>query len=63
MSGATHTLAQFIADSRWGDVPDDVRHEAARAILNWLGCAIGGCRDETVDVMICLLYTSDAADE
>ena len=55
MSGATHMLAQFIVDSRWDDVPDDVRHEAARAILNWLGCAIGGCRDETVEVMIAAL--------
>jgi 2-methylcitrate dehydratase PrpD len=52
MSGVTHALAQFIADSRWSDVPENVRHEAARAILNWLGCAIGGCRDATVDLMI-----------
>lgn len=55
MSGTTETLARFIADSRLDDIATDVRHEAARAILNWLGCAIGGCRDETVDVMIAAL--------
>ncbi len=55
MSGATQKLSEFIADSRWSDVPDDVRHEAARAILNWLGCAIGGCRDETVELMVAAL--------
>ncbi|HUP94375.1 MAG TPA: MmgE/PrpD family protein [Burkholderiales bacterium] len=45
----TKTLARFIAQSRWSDVPDTTRHEAKRAILNWLGCAIGGCRDDTVE--------------
>ena len=56
MSGTTGRLARFIAVSRaWSDVAQDVRHEAARAILNWLGCAIGGCRDETVEVMIAAL--------
>ena len=55
MSGTTETLARFVATSRWSDVDEIVRHEAARAILNWLGCAIGGCRDETVEVMIAAL--------
>ncbi|MGH8639769.1 MAG: MmgE/PrpD family protein, partial [Burkholderiales bacterium] len=55
MNGTTQTLARFIEASSWSDVPPDVRHEAARAILNWLGCAIGGCRDETVEVMIAAL--------
>ena len=55
MSGATETLARFVEASRPGDVAPEVRHEGARAILNWLGCAIGGCRDETVDVMIAAL--------
>ena len=55
MSGTTQTLARFIEASRLSDVASGVRHEATRAILNWLGCAIGGCRDETVDVMIAAL--------
>lgn len=44
----TRTLARFIAESRWRDIPPAIRHEAKRALLNWLGCALGGCRDETV---------------
>lgn len=55
MTDLTRTLARFLVDSRWTDVPQDVRHEAARAILNWLGCALGGCRDETVEVLIASL--------
>jgi len=45
----TQTLARFVADSRWGDIPPVMRHEAKRALLNWMGCAIGGCRDDTVE--------------
>jgi 2-methylcitrate dehydratase PrpD len=56
VNGVTQQLAHFIAESRWSDVPDDVRHEAVRAVVNWLGCAIGGCRDETVEVMIAALH-------
>lgn len=45
----TRMLAQFVCDSRFADLPDKVRHEAARSVMNWLGCAIGGCRHETID--------------
>ena len=45
----TQALARFIARSSWSDVPPRTRHEAQRALLNWLGCALGGCRDETVE--------------
>lgn len=44
----TKLLANFLVDARWADVPDRIRHEARRAILNWAGCAIGGCQDEAV---------------
>src|SRR5258708_5810226 len=44
----TRALARFISESRWDDIPGHIRHEAKRALLNWLGCAVGGSRDETV---------------
>lgn len=44
----TRTLARNIVQSRYGDIPAPVRHEAARALLNWCGCAIGASRHETV---------------
>ena len=44
----TRTLARFIAQSQWRDIPHPIRHEGKRALLNWLGCAIGGCGDEAV---------------
>lgn len=45
----TRTLARYLVISRWEEVPERVRHEASRALLNWLGCAIGSCRHETVE--------------
>ena len=48
----TKALASYIVSSRFTDIPDDVRHEARRAILNVLGCAIGGSPHPAVDAAI-----------
>ena len=45
----TRTLAKFIVGHRYGDIPEKVRHEAARSFLNWVGCAVGASRHETVE--------------
>lgn len=55
MSEVTKPLARFIVASRWGDIPQAVRHEGERAILNWLGCALGGCRDAAVESLLAAL--------
>jgi 2-methylcitrate dehydratase PrpD len=44
----TRGLARFITASRYEDLPEPVRHEAKRTLLNWTGCAIGGSHHETV---------------
>lgn len=51
----TRTLARFVVESHWNGIPETVRHEAKRALLNWLGCALGGCRDETVERTVATL--------
>ena len=55
MVDVTKQLARFIVDSRWSAIPQEVRHEAKRALLNWLGCAIGGCNDPAVDTALAAL--------
>ena len=45
----TRTLAKFIVGHEYADVPQKVRHEAARSFLNWVGCAVGASRHETVE--------------
>ena len=49
MTDVTRTLARYIVNSRYADIPDAVKHEAARALLNWAGCAIGSSRHATVE--------------
>jgi len=44
----TRTLAKFVVEHRYENIPDKVRHEAERSFLNWVGCAVGAARHETV---------------
>jgi 2-methylcitrate dehydratase PrpD len=48
----TKILATYVVENRLEDIPDDVRHEARRAIVNYMGCAVGGASDEAVDIAI-----------
>jgi 2-methylcitrate dehydratase PrpD len=48
-AGVTRALARFVVASKASDVPESARKEAARTIVNWVGCALGGARHETVD--------------
>ncbi len=51
----TKILAQFVVDSRYVDIPEKVRHEAKRSVLNWLGCAVGASRHEGIDIALAAL--------
>ena len=48
----TRILAQWLVESRLADIPQDVRHEALRALVNYVGCALGGAPDEAVDIAL-----------
>lgn len=54
-SNVTATLAKYLVASRAEDLPREVVHEAQRALLNWLGCAIGAAHHETVDNAVAAL--------
>lgn len=45
---AAETLGAFVAGSQWSDMPEALRHEGRRSILNHVGCAIGVARDPAV---------------
>jgi 2-methylcitrate dehydratase PrpD len=51
----TRQLAEFLCESRWEDMPGRLRHEARRALLNWTGCALGGCRDAAIERSVAAL--------
>ena len=48
----TKILASYVTGARIEDIPQDVRHEARRAIVNYMGCAVGGAPDTAVDIAI-----------
>lgn len=45
----TKRLAGWVVDLEADAIPEEVRAEGVRTFVNWLGCAVGGARHETVD--------------
>jgi 2-methylcitrate dehydratase PrpD len=45
----TRKLARYIVSAKPQDLTSAVRKEARRTLLNWMGCALGGSRHETVE--------------
>jgi 2-methylcitrate dehydratase PrpD len=48
----TKTLSSYVVSSRYEQIPGDVIHEAKRALLNFVGCAVGGSREPAVETAI-----------
>ncbi len=46
--GATHDLAQFMAETRPADIPDAILHEAKRDVINILGVALYSSQDPSL---------------
>ena len=51
----TRILARYIVNARSDDLPANVRKEAVRTLLNYVGVAIGGSHHETVDIAVAAL--------
>jgi 2-methylcitrate dehydratase PrpD len=48
----TKALASYVVNNQLEDIPIDVRHEARRAIVNYLGCAVGGAPHPAMDITL-----------
>jgi len=48
----TRALAAWVVETRIEDIPPDVHAEATRALVNVVGCALGGCREPAVDTAL-----------
>jgi 2-methylcitrate dehydratase PrpD len=44
-----------VVNSKTSDIPDAVKREGVRSILNWLGCAVGAARHEAVECALAAL--------
>src|SRR3989441_4360447 len=51
----TRRLARYVVSAQFADPPGPVRKGAARTLLNWVGCTVGGSRHETLDIAIAAL--------
>ena len=52
MSKVTQEIAQYVSGQRADQLDPAVRHEAARAVLNFFACAIGASRHATVEAAL-----------
>src|SRR5262245_43998750 len=50
--GVTQDLARFIVETRWSDIPQDIAHEAKRALMNYFAMALVGCRGGPVEIAL-----------
>lgn len=53
--GVTQSLADFVTRTGWNDIPERVRHDAKRALLNFFAVALAGCRTEPVEIALASL--------
>lgn len=54
-------LADFIHTASWEQVPDAVRHEIKRALLNYFAVCLAGCQDPTLDKAVAVYSRYSAA--
>lgn len=52
MADFTRQLAGLVVRSSFAALTPNVRHEAKRSLLNWIGCALGGCNNEAVSLVL-----------
>ena len=48
----TQRLAEWLAAHRSEAIPEQIVHEAKRALLNYVAAALGGCRHEAVEIAV-----------
>jgi 2-methylcitrate dehydratase PrpD len=60
--GITAELAEFVAELQPDDVPDDVRHQAKRALIDWLGVTLAGSAEPSVAVLVETVRRIDRSD-
>ncbi len=51
----SETLSEFAANLTWADIPDDVRHNTKRSLLNFFATAFAGAHDVALDHTVAVL--------
>jgi 2-methylcitrate dehydratase PrpD len=53
--GITRGLARFVVETSRDDIPQPVRHEAKRTLMNFFAVALSGCRSGPVEIALASL--------
>lgn len=51
----TKAFAAFISRTEWPQLPERLRHEAKRSLLNFIATALAGCREDAVEMTLASL--------
>jgi 2-methylcitrate dehydratase PrpD len=51
----TRTLARYVVEAQPSQIPQSVKREGVRSIVNWLGCAVGAAEHEAVEAVLAAL--------
>jgi 2-methylcitrate dehydratase PrpD len=60
--GATAALAAFVANTPWQAVPEAVRHEAKRSLVNYFAVALAGCGEAEIERARCVYRRFSSGD-
>jgi 2-methylcitrate dehydratase PrpD len=52
LNDVTSQIAHYVVDTSLDQIPLDVRKEARRALLNFVGCALGGADHEAMQIIL-----------
>lgn len=55
VKGVTRTLAEYVVKAKYEDLPQAVRKEGIRTLVNTVGVAVGGSHHPTVDIALSAL--------
>jgi 2-methylcitrate dehydratase PrpD len=55
MDDVTRKLVEYVLTSKLDTIPQGVRHEAVRSLVNWTGVTIAGSRHETIETALAAL--------
>ena len=59
---ASFQLGRFVADTQWDSLPEPLRHEGRRSLLNFLGCVLGVAQSAPVAQAVRVLAPLSGAD-
>src|SRR5579863_8783019 len=51
-TSVTEGLARNVVATRWEDVPQDVRHQAKRSLVNFFAVTLAGCQSRPIEITL-----------